>query len=108
MSNTIVPEITPEVEALKEALAKQLPASYKIKIPLLNRKCLRIIKSFGIVSEVQLRPKKIVVHNAMPLYSALATLFCLPFGIYLICKMKDGEALRSSVHDIVTRATRIQ
>jgi len=106
MSNVIVPEITPDVEALKDALAKQLPVSYKIKIPPLNRKCLRIIKSFGIVTEVQVRPKKIVVHNAMPMYSALATLFCLPFGIYLISKMKDGEALRSSVHDIVTRATR--
>jgi hypothetical protein len=38
MNNVIVPEITPDVEALKYALAKQLPAEYKIKIPPLNRK----------------------------------------------------------------------
>jgi hypothetical protein len=93
-------------DGLREALVKQLPSGYKIKIPPLNRKCMRIIKSFGIVAEVNLRPDKIVVHNAMPLYAALATLFCLPFGLYLICKMKDGEMLRSSVHEIVTSATK--
>lgn len=108
MSNYIVPEISLDVEALKDALVRQLPAGYKIKIPPLNRKCLRIIKSFGIVSEVSLSPDKIIVHNAMPMYAALATLFCLPFGIYLIAKMKDGEALRSSVHDIITRTTKKQ
>ena len=106
MSNVIVPEITPDVEDFRDALAKQLPVNYKIKIPPLNRKCLRIIKSFGIVTEVHLRPGKIAVSSSVPFYSALATLFCLPFGIYLISKMKDGEALRSSVHDIVARATR--
>ena len=79
-----------------------------LSYPPLNRKCLRIIKSFGIVSEVHLQSDKIIVKNAMPMYAALATLFCLPFGIYLISKMKDGEALRSTVHDIVTRATKKQ
>jgi len=108
MSNHIVPEISLDVEALKDALVRQLPAGYKIKIPPLNRKCLRIVKSFGIVSEVTLRPDKITVHNAMPVYAALATLFCLPFGIYLIAKKKDGEALTSSVHDIIVRTTKKQ
>jgi hypothetical protein len=106
MKNVIIPEIATDVEALREALAKHLPSGYKIKIPPLNRKCMRIVKSFGIVAEVYLRPDKIVVHNAMPLYAALATLFCLPFGLYLICKMKEGEMLRSSVHEIVASATR--
>lgn len=104
MSNVIVPEITPDVETLKDTLVRQLPAGCKISIPPLNRKCLRIVKSLGIVSEVHLRPSKIVVHNATPMYAALATLFCLPFGIYLITRMKDGEALRSSIHNIVKSA----
>jgi hypothetical protein len=108
MKNVIIPEILPDVEALKDTLAKQLPANYKIKIPPLNRRCLCVIKSLGIVTEVSLRREKIVVHNAMPMYAGLATFICLPFGIYLICKMKDGETLRSTVHDIVARATKGQ
>lgn len=106
MSTNIVPEINIDIESLKDTLARQLPAGYKIKIPPLNRKCLRIVKSFGIVTEVNLNKDKIIVHNAMPMYAALATLFCLPFGIYLIARMKDGEALRSSVHDIIVYTTK--
>jgi len=106
MKNVIIPEISPDVKALKAALTEQLPAGCKIKIPPLNRKCLRVIKSFGIVTEVILRRDKILVHNAMPMYAGLATFIFPPFGIYLICKMKDGETLRSTVHDIVACAAR--
>lgn len=106
MKNVIIPEIAKDADALKEELSRQLPAGYKIKIPPLNRKCLRVVKSLGIVTEVHLRSDKIVVHNAVPMYAAFATLCCLPFGIYLISKMKEGAALRSEVHGIVTRATR--
>lgn len=106
MNNIIIPETILDVITLKETLSKQLPAGYKYKTPLLNRKCLRVIKSFGIVTEVIVQRNKIIVQNAMPLYTALATLFCLPYGIYLISKMKDGAALRATVHDIVTSATR--
>ena len=108
MNKEIIPEITTEVNVLKEVLNRELPAGCKIKIPPFNRKCLRVIKSFCIVSEVHVRPGKILTHSAVPLYAALATLFCLPFGIYLIFKMKEGEAFRSSVHDIILRATRRQ
>lgn len=105
MGNAIIPEIAKDVDSLREELARQLPDGYKIKIPPLNRNCLRVVKSLGIVTEIHLRSDKIVVHNAMPMYAALATLCCLPFGLYLILKMKDGAALRSQVHGIVERTT---
>ncbi len=108
MANVIVPEVFPEVSILKDALVRELPPGCRVRIPPLNRKTIRVVKSLGVVSEVHMHPNDITVRNAMPVYLALALIICLPFGIYLICKMKDGEALRSSVHDIVWRATRRQ
>lgn len=106
MKNVIIPEIVPDVEALRDSLAKELSPACRIKIPPLNRKAIRVVKSLGIVSEVHVRPNKIIIHNTVYTYAGLATFFFLPFGIYLISKMKDGEALRASVHDIILRATR--
>jgi hypothetical protein len=105
MNNIIIPETVPDIDALKNELARQLPADCKIKVPLLNRKCIRVVKSLGIVSEVRVQPKKIMVSNAMPVYLALSIIIFMPFAIYLMFKMKDGEALRSSVYDIVASAT---
>jgi hypothetical protein len=105
MRNVIISEIVPDVNMLKDSLAKELPSAYKTKTPSLNRKAIRVVKSLRIVSEVHVRSNKIIIHNAMPLYLALATLFCLPSAFYLLCKFKDGESLRTSVHDIVLRAT---
>lgn len=105
MKNVIIPEIGKDADALKEELSRQLPAGYKIKTPPLNRKCLRVVKSLGIVTEVHLRSDRIVVHNATPMYAAFATLCCVPLGLYLILKMKDSAALRTQVHGIVERAT---
>ncbi len=106
-STMIIPEIVPEVKQLKEILAKELPEC-KISIPLLNRKCLCVARSFGITTEVFIRPNKIAVQNTSHVKMALAFLFFLPYGIYLMFKTKDGVALRSRVHDIVFRATRNQ
>lgn len=108
MADVIIPEIFPEVCILKDALVRDLPPGCRISISPLNRKTIRIVKSLGIVSEIHVHPNDITVRNAMPLYLGLAVLLCLPFAIYLLCKMKDGESLRSSVHDIVWRATRRQ
>ncbi len=106
MNSMIIPEIVPDVTTLRDILARELPPGSKIKIPPLNRKVISVAKSFGIVSEVRIRPDKIIVCNTMPTFLGLAIFFCLPFGIYLLCKMKDGETLRSTVHDVVWRATR--
>ncbi|MEA5114975.1 MAG: hypothetical protein VB050_13205 [Geobacteraceae bacterium] len=106
MNREIVPEIAADIEVLKDVLIRELPPECKVKIPLLNRKVIGITKSIGIMSEVRIRPNKIFVNNLMPMYLGLAIFIFLPFGIYLLCKMKEGEALRSSVHDIVLRATR--
>lgn len=105
MNYVIIPEIAQDVNVLEKELSRQLPAGYKIKMPPLNRKCLRVVKSLGIVTEVHLRSDKIVVHNATPMYAAFATLCCVPLGLYLILKMKDSAALRSQVHGIVERVT---
>jgi hypothetical protein len=106
MSNVIVPEITADVKTLKDVLMRDLPLGHKVKIPPLNRRALRAVKSLGIVAEVHVRPEKIVVQNGMPVYLTLGFLFFLPYGIYLIFKMKDGTSLTSSVYDIVWKATR--
>lgn len=106
MRSVVIPEIVPEVNALKDSLAKELSPACRIKVPPLNRKVIRVVKSLGIVSEVHVRPNKIIIHNAVYMYAGLATFIFLPFGIYLISKMKDGEILRETVYDIVLRATR--
>lgn len=106
MNNVVIPEITPEINKIKEALQKDLSCNCKFKIPLLHKKCLRVVKSFGIVTEVHLTPKKITVYNGGYIYITVGILFFLPLGIYCLIKMKDNETLRSEVQDIVFRATR--
>lgn len=52
MKAEIIPEIVPDIKVLKEVLAKESPAGCKVKIPPLNRKCLRISKSFCFTSRI--------------------------------------------------------
>jgi hypothetical protein len=104
--NIIIPEITLEMAQLRDILAKEMPAGCKFKIPPLNRKCLRVAKSFCIATEVHLRKNKIVVTNPLPGFMGIYMVLFLPLGIYATFKMKESEAQRSAVHDIIFRATR--
>lgn len=104
--NVIIPEITIEMEQLKDIFAKEMPAGYKFKIPPLNRKCLRVAKSFCIATEVHLRKSKIVVTNPLPGIMGIYMVLFLPLGIYAMFKLKESEAQRSTVHDILFCATR--
>jgi len=107
MNNEIIPEVTPDMETLKNALAKELPAGHKIKIPPLNRKVQRVIKSFGVETVVIVKKsEKVLIQNRYPMMIGLYIFLFLPLGIYLMFKKKESERLESSVHDIVFRATR--
>ena len=102
----IIPEITLEMEQLKDIVAKEMPAGYTIKIPPLNRKRLRVAKSFWITTEVHMRKNKIVVTNLLPAIMGFCMVLFLPLGIYAMFKLNESEAQRSTVHDILFRATR--
>ena len=106
MSNQIVPEIIPDIGKLKDLLAKELPVKCKFKTPLLNRNNLRIIKSLGVEASITVHPKKVVVQNVIYLYIAVSVVLFWPIAVYFLFKTKDAAAFRSSVHDIVFRATR--
>jgi hypothetical protein len=102
----IVPEIAPDIQALKEVLTRELPAGCKVKIPPLNRKCLRVAKSFFVATDVLVRKNKIIVTNPVPMLMGVYIVICLPLAIYAMFKLKENEALRSTVQDILFRATR--
>jgi hypothetical protein len=105
----IIPEIAPDINRLKDILAMELPeCKFRIKRPPLYRNGLIINKSFNILTEVVVQPKKITVRNATTDLIIILFLFCVPYAIYLMFKRKESEAFRSKVYEIVLRATRNQ
>jgi hypothetical protein len=104
--NIIIPEKTYSLEQLRDIVAKEMPTGYLVKIPPLNSKRLRVAKSFLITTEVHLKKGKIVVTNLLPGIMAMCIVLFLPLGIYATFKAKESEKLRSTVHDILFRATR--
>jgi len=102
----IIPEIEPDIKILKEILAQESPAGCKVKIPPLNRKCLRVSRSFFVATDVMVRKNKIVVSNPAPMLMGVYMVLCLPLAIYAMFKLKESEALKAAVQDIVFRATR--
>jgi hypothetical protein len=106
MNKVIFPEIVPDVAILKDALTRELPPGCKIKMAPFNRKGLRVVKSFFVATDVLVRRDRIVLTNPVLMLMGVYVLICLPLAIYAMLKLKESEALRSSVQDILFRATR--
>lgn len=106
MNKVIFPEIVPDVAILKDALTRELPPGCKIKMAPFNRKGLRVVKSFFVATDVLVRRDRIVLTNPVLMLMGVYVLICLPLAIYAMLKLKASEALRSSVQDILFRATR--
>jgi hypothetical protein len=49
---------------------------------------------------------RMILTNPVLMLMGVYALICLPFAIYAVQKIKESEALRSSVQDILFRATR--
>jgi hypothetical protein len=105
MSDKIVPEIPVDLAKLREILTKEISPGWKLK-KTLNGRCLRVVKSFGVATEVYVRKNTIIAQNTIQTYIVVSIILFWPAAIYFFFKTKEAAALRSSVHDILFRATR--
>ncbi len=106
MNKVIISEIVPDVAVLKDVLTRELPPGCKIKMAPFKRKGMRVVKSFFVATDVLVRRDRIILSNPVLMLMGVYALICLPLAIYAVLKLKESEALRSSVLDILFRATR--